>query len=307
MAIWAFPKVLSLMVQQIGKYRLDRDLGGAPRGRVYLALHTVSHREVALKLLPETQRFSPEEREQERKAFLRSARVAGQLQHRNIVAVLDSGAEGGTAYMAMEYFESTSLERLLRDQPPMEPATALRILQQVAEALDYSHRSGLVHRDIKPGKILCNRQGVAKVTGFGLAKSLTGRDSRVGALPPAPHYLAPEQLKGDTTAFSDQYSLATVAFRMLAGKRPFEGGNVIQLMQKIAFDPPPNVSDLNSRVRPRVSAVVTKALAKQEKGRYPSCGEFANALEAAITGEKLPDTDAGKKGIRAALARYFGR
>jgi serine/threonine protein kinase len=306
MAHWHGSGVLSLIMQQIGKYRLERELGGAANSRVFLAIHATSHRKVALKLLPETQRFSVEEREQERKAFLRTARVAGQLQHANIVAVLDSGAQGGTAFMAMEYFESTSLEKMLRDQSPMEPATALGILKQVAAALDYSHRSGLVHRDIKPGKVLCNRQGEAKVTGFGLARSLTGRDSRVGALPPAPHYLAPEQLQGDTTAFSDQYSLATVAFRMLAGKRPFEGGNVIQLMQKIAFDEPPSMSDLNPRVRPRVSAVVAKALAKKESARYPSCGDFANALEAAI-GEKPLEPDAGKMAIWAALARYFGR
>ena len=284
-----------------------RELGGSDARRVFLAVDTTTDREVALKLLPESRRFSMEEREQERKAFLRSARLAGRLEHPNIVGVLDSGAEGGTAFMAMEFFESTSLERVLRDQPPLETAAAVEIVKQVAAALDYSHRTGLVHRDIKPAKVLCNRHGEAKVTGFGLAKSLAGEDSRVGALPPAPHYLAPEQMKGNTSAFSDQYSLATVAFRMLAGRRPFEGGNVIQLMQKIACDAPPNLSDLNPRVRSRVSAVLAKALAKEEGGRYPSCGDFAKALEAANGGEKPLDAEAGKSAIWAALARCFGR
>jgi serine/threonine-protein kinase len=292
-------------VQQIGKYRVERELGGGASGRVFLAQDTVLRRPVALKLLPETQRFGAGEREQERKAFLRGARLAGQLRHPNIVAVFDSGTQGPMAYMAMEYFESTSLEHMLRDQPPMDAAAALGILRQVAAALDHSHRSGLVHRDIKPGKILCNQQGVAKVTGFGLAKTLTGVDSRVGALPPAPHYLAPEQLKGNTTVFSDQYSLATVAFRMLAGKRPFEGGNLIELMQHIAFDPPPNLSELNPRIRPPVNAVLVKALAKEETGRYESCGDFVSALEAAITGEKQPEPPAKKLSLWATLARYL--
>ena len=188
-------------MRQIGKYRVERELGGGATGRVFLAQDTIMRRAVALKLLPETERFGAAEREQERKAFLRSARLAGQLRHPNIVAVLDSGTEGATAYMAMEYFESTSLERMLRDQPAMDAEAALGILKQVAAALDYSHRSGLVHRDIKPAKILCNPQGVAKVTGFGLAKSLTGVDSRLGALPPARHYLAPEQLKATPRHF----------------------------------------------------------------------------------------------------------
>jgi serine/threonine protein kinase len=294
------------MVRQIGKYRVEREIGGEATRRVFLAQDTVKRRAVALKLLPETERFGAGEREQERKAFLRAARLAGQLRHPNIVAVFDSGTEGATAYMAMEYFESTSLEHLLRDQPPMDPEAALGILQQVAAALDYSHRSGLVHRDIKPGKILCNQQGAAKVTGFGLAKSLTGVDSRLGALPPARHYLAPEQLQGKTTAFSDQYSLATVAFRMLAGKRPFEGGNLIELMRQIAFDPPPNLSDLNPGIRLGVNAVLAKALAKEESGRYPSCGDFASALEAAVAGERQ-EPPAKKLSLWAALARYWGR
>jgi serine/threonine protein kinase len=286
---------------------VERELGGGATGRVFLAQDTVMRRPVALKLLPETEHFGAGEREQERKAFLRGARLAGQLRHPNIVAVFDSGTEGPTAYVAMEYFESTSLEHMLRDQSPIDAEEALGIMKQVAAALDYSHRSGLVHRDIKPGKILCNQQGVAKVAGFGLAKSLTGVDSRIGALPPAPHYLTPEQLKGNTTAFSDQYSLATVVFRMLAGKRPFEGGNLIELMRQIAFDPPPNLSELNPRILPRVNAVLAKALAKEESGRYASCGDFANALEVAITGEKRSEPPAQKPRLWAALARYLGR
>jgi serine/threonine protein kinase len=294
-------------VRHIGKYRVEWELGAGGRGRVYRAQDTVLQRTVALKVLPETQRFGAVEREQERKAFLRSARLAGELRHPNIVAVFDSGTDGPTAYMAMEYFESTSLERLLRDQPPMEPEAALGILKQVAAALDYSHQSGVVHRDIKPAKILCSQQGAAKVTGFGLARWLTGVDTRVGALPPAPHYLAPEQLKGNTTAFSDQYSLATVGFRMLAGRRPFEGGNLIELMQQIAFERPPNLSDLNPAIRPRVSAVIAKALAKEETGRYPTCGDFASALEAAVTGEKPAEPQAKKLSMWAALGRKLGR
>jgi len=290
-------------MQRIGKYRLERELGGGAN-KVYLARDTETGRDVALKLLLQTQRFSPEEREQERKAFLRSARVAGQLQHANIIAVLASGADDSAAFMAMEYFESTSLERLLRDQPPVEAEAAVRILKQVAAALDYSHQSGLVHRDIKPGKILCNREAVAKVTGFGLARVVTGVDSRVGALPPAPHYLAPEQLKGNTTAFSDQYSLATVAFRMLGGKRPFEGGSMIQLMQHIAFDPPPNLTVLNPRLRPRVNGVIAKALAKEERGRYASCGDFVEALEAAVT-DRFLDPGFGEKGMWARVRGLF--
>ena len=293
-------------MQRIGKYRLERELGGGATGKVYLARDTETGRNVALKLLLETQRFSAEEQEQERKAFLRSARVAGQLQHPNIVAVFDSGTDDSAAFMAMEYFESSTLERILRDQPPMKAEAAVGILKQVAAALDYSHQAGLVHRDIKPGKILCNLEGVAKVTGFGLARVVTGVDSRVGALPPAPHYLAPEQLKGNTTAFSDQYSLATVAFRMLGGKRPFEGGSVIQLMQHVAFDPPPNLAVLNPRLRPRVNSVVAKALAKDERGRYGSCGEFVEALEAAVT-DRLPGPASPPNGIWASLRGLLRR
>ncbi len=269
-------------MESLGKYQFERNISAGERTDLILANDTVLERRVVLKVFREDGRSTGLAREEARRTLLRGARIAARLLHPNIVAVFDAANEDGTAYVAMEYFESSSLEEKLRSQVRLDPAEVLALLRQIAAALDHSHENGLIHRDLNPEKILCNPQGIAKLSGFGIARNVSGPETRVGVLPAAPHYMAPEQLKGNATRLSDQYSLAVVAYRSLSGKLPFENPNLIQLMQEIAYDPVPDISLHSPAMPPGAQLVLAKALAKEEGSRYSNCTEFVRELEAAL-------------------------
>ena len=269
----------SLRASLAGRYTIERELGAGGMATVYLA-HDVRHdRKVALKVLrPELAAILGAER------FLHEIKTTANLQHPNILSLFDSGEADGTVFYVMPYVEGESLrDRLTRDkQLPVDDV--VRIATEVADALEYAHRHGVVHRDIKPENILLHG-GHALVADFGiaLAASTTGAGNRLtetGMSLGTPYYMSPEQAMGerDITAKSDVYALGCVTYEMLVGDPPFTGSTAQAVVAKVLTEKPAPPSKTRETVSDEIDDAVLTALAKLPADRWPSAAAFAAAL-----------------------------
>ena len=259
------------------RYRIERELGHGGMGIVLLA-HDLKHdHPVAIKVLrPDVAESVNAER------FLREIRIAAQLQHPNILALIDSGEAGGITYFVMPYVPGESLkERLVREkQLPIDDA--VQIAREVADALAYAHEHGVIHRDIKPENILLG-SGHALVSDFGIARAIsvvnTGKLTATGIAVGTPAYMSPEQATAtsDLDPRTDIYSLGCVLYEMLAGTPPYTGSFQVVLSRK-AIDPVPSLKAARETVPPHVERVVIKALAKVPADRFATARQFADAL-----------------------------
>ena len=268
------------------RYRLDRELGQGGMATVYLAEDLKHHRKVALKVLrPELAAAIGAER------FLAEIRTTANLQHPHILPLFDSGTTEGPdtsgpsmLYYVMPYVEGESLrDRLAREQQlPIDDA--LRIAREVASALDYAHRHGVIHRDIKPENILLH-DGQALVADFGIALAVTqaggSRLTETGVSIGTPHYMSPEQASGERVldARSDIYSLGCVLYEMLAGEPPFTGPTLQAITSRKLHDSMPSLKTVRELVPAGVEAAIRRALAKAPADRYQTARQFADALE----------------------------
>ena len=263
------------------RFLLERELGRGGMASVYLARDLKLDRLVALKVMRSDLApvLGPER-------FLREIRYTARLQHPHILPVFDSGETGGQLWYTMPYVEGESLrERLMRDGP-LPVTEAVRLAREVAEALDHSHRHGLVHRDIKPENILLE-EGHAVVADFGIARALspgagtTGASTDVGIVLGSPAYMSPEQACGEPTVDgrSDVYALGCVLYEMLAGAPPTMARNAEEVWARRVRERPPHVSAVREAVSPELDAVVGKALAPSAAARFATAAEFASALE----------------------------
>jgi tetratricopeptide (TPR) repeat protein len=276
---------LSVAIQD--RYRLDRELGRGGMATVYLGQDLRQGRPVAIKVLrPELTGLLARER------FLREIRIASNLHHPHIMPLFDSGAVGDSLYYVMPYLEGESLrERLAREkQLPLDDAITLT--REVADALDYAHREGVVHRDIKPGNILLSG-GHAVVADFGVARAVTaagGSDlTTAGLALGTPSYMSPEQAgaEGDVDGRSDVYSLGCVVYEMLVGEPPFTGATPQAVLARHMNTPPRAMRSVRPTITEELDRVVGRALAKVRADRYPTAGRFARAIEQARTSRGL--------------------
>ena len=287
-----------------GRYRLVRELGTGGMATVYLA-HDIRHdRQVALKVLRADlgQSFGAER-------FLREIRLAAGLSHPNILPLFDSGEAGGSLYYVMPRIEGESLRDRLERSPHLPVKEAVRIAVEVADALDYAHRHGVVHRDIKPENIML-QDGHALVADFGVGKALsvvgTRTPTEAGLSVGTPAYMSPEQAAGDEVdGRSDLYSLGCVLYEMLVGEQPFTGTSAQAVIAKRFVQTPADVIALRSGVPTPVARAIQKALARTRDDRHESGALFAAALmagdaalKAAAPGKSLAvlpfeDTSAG--------------
>src|SRR4051794_20766752 len=268
----------SLRAALADRYRIERELGQGGMATVYLA-HDLRHeRKVAIKVLrPELAAVIGAER------FVREIRTIAALQHPHILGLIDSGEVQGTAYYVMPFVEGESLrDRLVREKQ-LPVADALRIATEVASALDYAHRHGVIHRDIKPENILLH-DGQALVADFGIALALTSaggtRMTETGMSLGTPHYMSPEQAMGEReiTARSDVYALGAVTYEMLSGEPPFTGPTAQAIVAKVMTDEPRPLTIHRKTVPPHVEAAVLMALAKLPADRFETAKQFAEAL-----------------------------
>jgi tRNA A-37 threonylcarbamoyl transferase component Bud32 len=260
------------------RYRIERPLGQGGMATVYLAADLKHDRQVAIKVLkPELAAVLGAER------FVQEIRTTAALSHPHILPLFDSGEAGGFLYYVMPYIEGETIREKLNRETQFGIDDAVRITTEVADALDYAHRHGVIHRDIKPENILLH-DGRPMVADFGIALAVSaaagGRMTETGLSLGTPHYMSPEQATAEKeiTARSDVYSLASVLYEMLAGQPPHLGGSAQQIIMKIIAEPVAVVTALRKSVPPNVAAALTKALEKLPADRFDSAKAFAEAL-----------------------------
>jgi len=261
------------------RYRIERELGQGGMATVYLA-HDVRHdRKVALKVLrPELSAILGAER------FLAEIKTTANLQHPHILPLHDSGEADGTVFYVMPYVEGESLRERLHRERQLPIDDALRIAREVADALDYAHRQGVIHRDIKPENILLH-DGRALVADFGIALAVSKSDggtrmTETGMSLGTPHYMSPEQAMGEReiTAKSDVYALGCVLYEMLSGEPPFAGPTAQAIIARVLTEEPRSLTLQRRTVPPHVEATILRALAKLPADRFQRAAEFAEAL-----------------------------
>jgi Tol biopolymer transport system component/tRNA A-37 threonylcarbamoyl transferase component Bud32 len=270
---------LSALTDALGdRYRIERELGAGGMATVYLAEDLRHQRKVAIKVLrPELAAVIGAER------FLREIQTIAALQHPHILGLIDSGEVAGLAWYAMPFIEGESLRDRLRREKQLPIADAVRIAGEVASALDYAHRHGVIHRDIKPENVLLH-DGQALVADFGiaLAVSRTGGDrmTETGMSLGTPQYMSPEQAMGerDIGPRSDIYALGAVLYEMLAGEPPFTGPSAQAIVAKVMTEDAPSLTAQRRTVPPQVDAAVRVALEKLPADRFPTARAFAEAL-----------------------------
>jgi len=260
------------------RYRLERELGQGGMATVYLAADLKHDRQVAIKVLrPELAAVLGAER------FVQEIKTTAALQHPHILPLFDSGQADGFLFYVMPYIEGETLRTKLNRDKQLGLEEAVKITTEVADALDYAHRHGVIHRDIKPENILLH-DGRPMVADFGIALAVSaaagGRMTETGLSLGTPHYMSPEQATAEKeiTARSDVYSLASVLYEMLAGSPPHVGATAQQIIMKIVTEDAAPVTTVRKSVPPNVSAALSKALAKLPADRFAGARAFADAL-----------------------------
>ncbi|HJQ18862.1 MAG TPA: protein kinase [Gemmatimonadaceae bacterium] len=260
-------------------YLIEEELGRGGMAAVFRALDVRLNRHIAIKLLPPDLAFNPSVRSR----FLREAQMAAGLMHQNIVPIYTVDEREGLVYYVMALVDGESLAHLLSRQGAMAVDRVRAIVADVADALDFAHRQGVVHRDIKPDNILLDRaSGRPMVTDFGIARA-AAEESRLtvtGMAVGTPAYMSPEQAMGEreVDGRSDIYSLGIVAYQMLAGEPPFRASNTPAMLMKHVAEPPPPLRQRRPEIPASLAEAVERALAKKPEDRWRSASEFRDAV-----------------------------
>ena len=276
----------SLTDQVFGSYHVRERIGKGGMGEVYRAHDRALDRMVAMKFLLRTLASD----EDFVRRFRREARSAARLNHPNIVQVHAVDVEARPPYMVQEFVEGVSLDQMVKKGKPMPWQQALMICGQVASALSCAHEQGIIHRDIKPGNILIERSGRARVTDFGIAKvmgqttNITKQQTTVGS----PTYMSPEQCGvGKIVPASDLFSLGITTFEMISGSPPFEADTTVAMIKKITSDPTPPLREIVPDLPPIVEAFVNALLAKSLDERYASAIQVVEDLQCMMNNKPL--------------------
>ena len=277
----------SMTGRTLGNYQIMEELGRGGMAVVYRAYQASLNRYVAIKILPPQLGANREFVER----FQREAQAAAGLRHPNIVVIHDVGQDEGIYYIVMELLEGRTLKQLIEQEGRLPPERAARIVEQVADALDYAHQRGFIHRDVKPSNIFVSPQDRVTLTDFGIAKAASAARqlTREGMLMGTPAYMSPEQASGAKVDYrTDLYALGVVLYQMLVGRTPFRGATPHATLHSVIYDPPPPLRKLDPRIPPAVEGVVLKAMAKRPEQRYQSGAEMAQALKKALAAPARP-------------------
>jgi serine/threonine protein kinase len=265
-----------LREETAGEYEIERELARGGMGVVFLATEIQLRRRVAIKVLPPALTFGAGAIER----FRREARTAAALDHPNIIPIYRVSAGGELLWYSMKLLEGRSLDVILKEREQLEFDETVDILGQVADALDYAHQRGVIHRDVKPGNIILDDRGRVTVTDFGIAKEIQEESlSESGRLLGSPYYMAPEQYLGaELSAAADQYSLGIVAYQCLGRRVPFDGSTAYELLNKHVSEPPPPLPARRPDLPPHAYAAIDRVLAKGPEDRFESVTAFVDAL-----------------------------
>jgi hypothetical protein len=271
--------------ERLGRYRITRVLGKGAMGLVYAAHDPVLDRQVAIKTIlhPALQETGPVPDASSR--FVREAQAIARLTHPHVVTVFDFGEEDGIAYIVMELLQGRELKRCFDAGESFEPATAVRIMAELLDALEYAHRNGVVHRDVKPANVMLDAAGRVKLADFGVARLAdAGGDRTVaGTMVGTPNYMSPEQVQGlPVGSRADIFAAGILLYQFLTRRLPFPGPGPWAVQKQIVGDDPPPPSLVNPALGPYFDAVVARALAKNPAGRFGTAAEFAAELKRAL-------------------------
>lgn len=262
-----------------GRYEILRELGHGAMGTVYLGRDPKINRKVAIKTLAYTE-VDPDEWEEVKERFFREAEAAGKLSHSNIVSIYDVGEEHDMAYIAMELLTGNDLTHHCRKDSLLPVDKVVSIISNVTVALDYAHKQGVIHRDIKPGNIMLLEDDRVKVTDFGIARVVDASQTRTGIVVGTPSYMSPEQVAGkQVDGRSDLFSLGIVFYQLLTGKKPFVGDNITAIMYAISNHEYVTLSESSNEIPSCVEDIVDKLLAKGVSKRFQTAGKLLKALE----------------------------
>ena len=270
-------------MQQIGRYEIASELGRGAMGVVYRARDPRIGREVAIKTIKPADQADSGEIEDLRERLFREAQSAGRLSHPGIVTIFDVDEQDGLVYIAMELVEGQTLDRCAAAAGGGARSLdfAVDLLLQAGAALDYAHRRGIVHRDVKPSNIMISPDGV-KIMDFGVARIASSQLTRTGAVMGTPNYMSPEQVKGEEIdGRSDQFSLGAIGYELLTGKKPFQASSLTSTIFKIVSADPLRPRQWNPQISLLLDEAVMRALAKNPDERFAACREFAEAAAAA--------------------------
>jgi predicted Ser/Thr protein kinase len=270
---------------RLGRYEIQAELGQGSMGVVYLARDPLIGRLVALKVFRPHLGADPEEVTRFRSRFLREAQSAGILSHRNIVTIHDVVEEGpdGTMFIAMEYVQGSNLKDLLRYGRTLDLPGVVDIVSQIAEALDYAHERGVVHRDVKPANVLLTPEREVKITDFGIARFDTSNITSEGQLLGTPNYMSPEQVQGqEVDRRSDLFSLGVIVYELITRQKPFKADSVASVTHRIVYEPYTPAEDYVGHLPDGLGELFARALAKLPDERYQRAGDLARDLAVAV-------------------------
>jgi serine/threonine protein kinase len=270
-------------MNNIGKYKILGILGQGGMGIVYKGLDPDIERKVAIKTIRfETITAGPH-REELLNRVMREAKAAGRLNHPNIVTIYDVVREGNLTYIVMQYVDGQNLQARIDSGQVFSLPQIVDLLAPISDALDYAHKNGIVHRDIKPGNILIDESGKPYLADFGVARIETSTITQAGTALGTLSYMSPEQVKGEAVdSRSDIFALGVILYELLSGKRPFGGDNLSSIVYKIVHEPPLRITEVNKNLKPGCETVIEKALAKNPTERYQSCQEMIVDLQKAL-------------------------
>jgi eukaryotic-like serine/threonine-protein kinase len=287
------------------RYRVEARIGSGGMAEVYRGIDPVLNRTVAIKvLLPQFARDAGFVAR-----FRREAQAAARLNHPNIVGVYDTGSDGDTQFIVMEFIEGRTLHGFLSSGKKPTPIQAVELAQRICAALGAAHAQGVIHRDIKPANVMVTRGGEVKVMDFGIARIETQETApQTSAVLGTASYLSPEQAQGlPVDARTDIYSLGTVLYELLTGRPPFTGDSPVAIAYKQVNETPVPPSKVNADVPPRLDAVVMRALSKNPANRYQTAQEFFEDLERVKKGQEVQATPLMAAGAAGAATQVISR
>lgn len=285
--------------RKIGKYEILERIGQGGFGLVYKARDPFIKRLVAVKICTSSD-------ETLRKRFLREAEIAGNLHHRNIVTVFEFGYDDAGPFLIQEYLPGDDLDRKIKRREPLPLVERLRYLLQIARALEYAHKKGILHRDIKPGNVRVLEDGRIKILDFGIAK-LSGAETqltRTGRVLGTAGYLSPEQLKGDPVdSRSDVFSFGILAYELLSYEHPFPGTTISELLDKVVYSDPRPLPAVWPDCPPEIAIMIARAMDKDPERRYAGFPEIAEVLSKVLA--ELDPATAPARSQRSDADRTF--
>jgi serine/threonine protein kinase len=266
--------------RMLGQYKVEKLIGKGGMATVYLGRQPSVGRTVAIKVLPT--HFMHEETFIKR--FQREVRAIARMQHPHILPVHDYGEEGGTPYIVMAYIDGGSLAQRIQEEGPLPLDETVRLLEQIADGLDYAHDQGVVHRDFKPSNILIDKRGNAYLADFGIAKVSQETAQLTGSgIVGTPSYMAPEMFQsGLVTPAIDIYALGVTLYQMLSGEVPYSGSTPVQLMYAHLNEPIPDIRKIREDASDAIQSVIEGAMAKEPAERFQRAEDVAKALREAV-------------------------